>query len=161
MRDPRKATDRRSPVQPGGSDAVKFIILAIVGFGAAWSVSDLWVGPNKAPYEPDRTSSTPILPGRPAPAEAARGNLMNLFTGDDYPIEALRNEEQGTVAVSLQIDTQGRVSRCTVSSTSGSDALDRTTCEILRSRARFTPATDTEGHPVPDVYSQRITWRLE
>ena len=93
--------------------------------------------------------------------QRARGNLTALFEADDYPVEAMRREEQGTVGVDLQIDRHGRVSRCTVSTSSGSDALDRKTCEILQTRARFTPATDLDGRPVPDVYSQRITWRLE
>jgi len=146
-------------VQPGGSDAVKFIILAVVGLGAVWSLRDVSVDPYEVPYEtgPKAADST----GRPAPGKRARGTLTSLFTGDDYPIEALRREEQGTVAVNLQIDTQGRVSRCTISTSSGSDALDRKTCEILVSRARFTPAKDMDGRPVSDSYSQRITWRLE
>jgi protein TonB len=48
-----------------------------------------------------------------------------------------------------------------VSSSSGSRSLDNATCRILRSRARFTPAKGSNGQPMADTYSQRITWRLE
>ena len=164
MKDPRKAPDRRSPVQPGRSDLGKFIFLAVLGIGAIWSLRDVWVDPDAVPYETGRDAaateaSTP--PGRSEPSQRARGNLTALFNADDYPVEAMRREEQGTVGVDLRIDRQGRVSRCTVSTSSGSDALDRKTCEILQTRARFQPATDLDGRPVSDVYSQRITWRLE
>ena len=36
---------------------------------------------------------------------------------------------------------------CSVTSSSGSSALDQATCRILRSRARFTPARDSSGNP--------------
>jgi periplasmic protein TonB len=84
-----------------------------------------------------------------------------LFSADDYPAEALAQGEQGTVAVRLTVDERGRVTRCEVTVSSGSDALDSRTCEILSSRARFKPARNESGHPVADTYTQRITWRLE
>ncbi|HJR83550.1 MAG TPA: energy transducer TonB, partial [Sphingomicrobium sp.] len=86
---------------------------------------------------------------------------QNLFSSDDYPSDALRNEDQGTVGVSLSIGTDGRVTACSVTSSSGSRSLDNATCRILRSRARFTPAKLSNGQPTTDRYSQRITWRLE
>jgi protein TonB len=94
-------------------------------------------------------------------AQSAKGNLQNLFSGDDYPADAMRNEDQGTVGVSLSIGPDGRVTGCNVTSSSGSRSLDSATCRILRSRARFTPAKLSNGQPTTDTYSQRITWRLE
>jgi protein TonB len=94
-------------------------------------------------------------------AQSAKGNLQNLFTADDYPSDAVRNEDQGTVGVSLAIGTDGRVSNCNVTSSSGSRSLDSATCRILRSRARFSPAKGSNGQPMADTYNQRITWRLE
>src|ERR1044072_5940983 len=78
---------------------------------------------------------TPTAPPPPAivtKAQSAKGNLQNLFSGDDYPADAMRNEDQGSVSVRLSIGTDGRVSGCSVSSSSGSRSLDNATCRILR-----------------------------
>jgi protein TonB len=109
----------------------------------------------------------PAPPAPPAPppprvsqAARARGNLVALFSTDDYPQSAIRNEEQGTTAVRLTIGPDGRVSDCSITQSSGSSALDNATCSILRRRARFTPAKDQAGNPISDTYSQRIRWEL-
>ena len=39
-------------------------------------------------------------------------------------------------------------------------ALDEATCQIMRSRARFTPARDGKGNATADVFSSSITWRV-
>ncbi|HWH17872.1 MAG TPA: energy transducer TonB [Allosphingosinicella sp.] len=72
----------------------------------------------------------------------------------------MRAEEQGSATFRLTIDPSGRVSGCDITSSTGSSALDSATCRVLRSRARFTPARDTEGNPTSDTYTGRITWRL-
>ena len=99
-------------------------------------------------------------PPRVSQAARAKGNLPGLFSTDDYPQSAIRNEEQGTTAVRLSIGTDGRVTDCTITASSGSTALDSATCNILRRRARFTPAQDQAGNPISDTYSQRIRWEL-
>jgi protein TonB len=86
--------------------------------------------------------------------------LPGLFSTDDYPQSAIRNEEQGTTAVRLTIGPDGRVSDCSITSSSGSSALDSATCNILKRRARFTPAKDQAGNPVSDTFPQRIRWEL-
>lgn len=110
-------------------------------------------------------TAPPAPPAPPAvrtvPPKSAVGNLQGLITADDYPQSALENEEQGTVAVRLSIGTNGRVTDCTVTSSSGSRTLDSTTCRVLRSRARFTPATDNMGRPTTGSFPQRITWRIQ
>lgn len=112
------------------------------------------------------TPTAPPAPPPPPPPKIqpakAKGSLVGLIDGEaDYPPSARRNEEQGTVAVRLSIGTDGRVTNCSVTSSSGSSALDDTTCKILTRRARFTPAKDESGAAVTDTFAQRITWRLE
>jgi TonB family protein len=93
---------------------------------------------------------------------SAKADLRTLFSADDYPAEALRKGEEGTVQVELVVDTSGRVSGCTTVQTSGSATLDRATCAILSRRARFNPAHDVNGNAVPDrVRTPPIVWRLE
>jgi protein TonB len=93
-------------------------------------------------------------------AARAKGDLPRLFSTDDYPAAAQRNGDQGTTAVRLTIGPDGRVSDCAVTSSSGSSSLDSTTCNILRRRARFTPAKDQAGNPISDSTSTRIKWVL-
>jgi protein TonB len=122
------------------------------------------------PVAPITTTARPSPPAPPAPpapppprvsqAARAQGSLPGLFSTDDYPQSALSREEQGTTAVSLTIGTDGRVSGCSVTSSSGSSALDATTCSILKRRARFTPAKDQNGSPISDTSSARIRWQL-
>jgi protein TonB len=109
----------------------------------------------------------PAPPAPPAPpkpvisqAARARANLTSLFSTDDYPQSAIRNEEQGTTAVRLTIGTDGRVAGCDITSSSGSGALDQATCNIIRRRARYTPAKDQSGNPITGTDSARIRWEL-
>ena len=126
--------------------------------------------PNPPPFVPTPVAR-PAPPAPPAPpppppvrrveAQSAVGSLQGLFRSEDYPTSALEREEQGTVVVSMQIGTNGRLTGCNVTKSSGSRTLDSATCRVLRNRARFTPARDTNGNPTSDTKSQSITWRLE
>lgn len=89
-----------------------------------------------------------------------RTPLPGLFTAMDYPVSAIRAAQEGTVAVMLGIDAQGRVTRCLVEESSRVLALDYAACRILRSRARFTPARNANGELVPSAVRTRIAWRL-
>jgi protein TonB len=78
----------------------------------------------------------------------------------DYPAAALRGEEQGATRFRLTVGPDGRVKDCAVTGSSGSSSLDATTCRLMRSRARFTPARDSQGNPVGDTISNTIRWVL-
>jgi TonB family protein len=91
---------------------------------------------------------------------AARAPLGELFSGDDYPVSAIRNQEEGRVAYRMIIAPDGRVAACRIEVSSGSDALDGATCRILRVRARFLPARDRDGLPTWDVHTGRVSWVL-
>lgn len=93
-------------------------------------------------------------------ASRAKGSLVGLFSSDDYPNEALRKNETGTVSVQLTIDPDGRVSDCQIKLSALSPSLDAATCRVLSERARFEPARNRAGRAVTDKYSQRITWKI-
>ncbi|WP_343060469.1 energy transducer TonB [Sphingomonas rhizophila] len=116
------------------------------------------------PVTPRADPVPPAPPAPPAPrisqAARAKGSLTSLFSTDDYPPAALRSEEQGLTVVSLTIGTDGRVSNCSVTSSSGSTALDNATCSIIRRRARYTPAKDQNGQPITGTDTGRIRWQL-
>jgi periplasmic protein TonB len=103
----------------------------------------------------------PPPPPRTVEPARARTNLASYVSNDDYPASALRNEEEGTTRFRLTVGSNGRVTDCSVTSSSGSAALDSATCRIMRARARFTPARDNQGNPTTDSYSSSITWRIQ
>jgi protein TonB len=81
-------------------------------------------------------------------------------SNDDYPPAAIRNEEQGTTRFTLTVGPNGRVTNCSVTGSSGSSSLDSTTCRLMTSRARFTPASNSAGQPTTDTVSGAIRWVL-
>ena len=87
-------------------------------------------------------------------------DLLTYFSQDDYPAAALRGEEQGIVTARIDIDPRGRVANCTVTASSGSNALDAATCRIMRSRVRYRPARNRRGRPVPGLAFIHVTWQL-
>jgi periplasmic protein TonB len=112
----------------------------------------------QAPVAP----SPPPPPPKPSAASklSPRGNFNSLMSTDDYPPTALRNGQQGTVAFTLDVGPDGRVTNCTVTSSSGSPELDQTSCRLLQKRARFTPSKDASGNGIADTYSSRFTWQI-
>ena len=74
-------------------------------------------------------------------------NSLGL-TPNDYPTEAVNRNEQGRVAVRIAVGADGRASECVVVASSGSRALDATTCRVALSRGRVEPRRDAGGPPV-------------
>ena len=114
--------------------------------------------------------AAPVVPiiAPPAPVPAAprvqpkqptpKGNPANWATTNDYPTRALREEREGTTSFRVTVGPDGRVTGCTVTSSSGSPDLDDATCQNVTRRARFNPATDGEGQPTTGSYSNRVRW---
>ncbi len=115
--------------------------------------------PEPAPA-PVARADPPAPPVREIKPARAKANLASYVSDADYPSTAARNEEQGTTRFRLAIGADGRVRDCSVTSSSGSSALDSTTCRLMRQRARFTPATGTDGKPTGDTYASAIRWQL-
>jgi TonB family protein len=107
------------------------------------------------PYAPPVASK--LIP-RPFPANAELRS-RNWISTDDYPHSALRNSEDGQVAIRLYVGVDGRVFACRIEQ-SASDILDTETCKIAMRRLRFHPALDKDGKPTRDSYTTRVTWMI-
>jgi protein TonB len=109
-------------------------------------------------------TAPPAPPAPPKPSQAsglkAKGSPGDWVTSDDYPPGALRNNEQGRTGFSLEVGPDGRVTNCTVTSSSGFPDLDETACKLLPRRARFTPAKDTSGAGMAATFSSSIRWQI-
>lgn len=107
--------------------------------------------------EPAATA-TPFVSKASGPA--VRGDRGAWITNADYPAAAADAEEEGRVALTVGVGTDGRVTTCTVTGSSGSATLDAATCRLYRQRARFTPARDDAGSTIASSYRDRVRWEL-
>ncbi|MDB5674175.1 MAG: energy transducer TonB [Sphingomonas bacterium] len=117
------------------------------------------VAPPVAPVVPPQP---PAPPPKPAVSQRAglKGNVSSFFGSDNYPAAAIRAEAQGRVVATLTVGTDGRVTACSVTTSSGNNDLDDATCRISRSKVRFTPAKDDAGNPISSTYPLSVRWVL-
>lgn len=123
-----------------------------------WIVAGLLLQGAQPEYRP--APPPPPPPPRRLTPRPARADLGALVTPDDYPAEAAEKGEEGAVGFRLEVAANGRVTSCTITQSSGSASLDSTTCRLMQTRARFTPARDSRGRPTADAVASRIVWRL-
>ncbi len=74
----------------------------------------------------------------------------------DYPEEALRNQEQGTVTVELVLGADGKPSSCKVTMPSTSAILNDATCPFLVARAHHPELAPK----APRIEAQTVDWRI-
>jgi protein TonB len=104
----------------------------------------------------------PPPPRKVQSATSAKGDLRTLFSADDYPAAAQSAGAEGTAQAQLTIGPDGRVVGCNLTRSTGNSSLYSATCNILRRRAKFTPARDSNGQATTDtVTTPPIVWRLE
>lgn len=126
------------------------------------AIETVQIAPPPAPVVPIIAPPAPVIappaPRIPPKQASPKGRPGEWVTTNDYPSRALREEREGTTGFRLTVGPDGRVTNCEVTSSSGSPDLDSATCENLRRRARFNPATDGEGNPTTGSYSSRTRW---
>lgn len=93
-------------------------------------------------------------------AAAPRGNPGNWVTNNDYRTSWINRGYEGVASFTLSVDASGRVSGCTITSSTGHAALDEATCRLLESRGRFDPAKDSSGKTVSGSYRSSIRWTI-
>jgi protein TonB len=99
-------------------------------------------------------------PAMPPVAAHPLGNPGDWITPNDYPSRALREGWSGVTRLHLAIDSNGQVTGCTVTASSGHAALDAVACEKVSQRARFAPARDASGAAREGVYNGAIRWQI-
>ncbi|WP_180087416.1 energy transducer TonB [Acinetobacter sp. YH12226] len=98
----------------------------------------------------------PVVAAAPAPAPPPTGVTRGVSQGEagckrpDYPRDALMNEEQGEVLISVYVNTTGKVQDAKVKKSSGSRALDRAASKAF-SLCTFKPAMKN-GEPQESWY---------
>lgn len=118
---------------------------------------------------PAPTAPSPATPTAPTPQQT-RSLARNVSPrsearwaraiGSNYPRSAVRRGEEGTVGVRVTVGSNGRISDCSVTRSSGSSSLDTAACRGMGRYARFNPALDDAGNPTSSTYRTSITYRL-
>lgn len=79
----------------------------------------------------------------------------------NYPFHLLREGQQGTVAVRMTVNKEGKPTFCEVTAHDGPASFNDSACLLMLRHAQFSPATDAAGNPVAGFYSTRITYRIK
>lgn len=78
----------------------------------------------------------------------------------DYPTDALKENRSGRTGFRVDVNKLGRVTKCSITVSSGHDDLDQATCDYVTTRAIFEPATDKKRKVVNGIYQNSVTWRI-
>jgi len=87
--------------------------------------------------------------------------MKSRFTrGDWREAEALVGEDNvvGRLGVRYTVETDGHVTGCRVTRSSGKPALDGITCRLIERRYRYRPSLDAAGRPVASIVFHNQDW---
>jgi len=79
---------------------------------------------------------------------------------EDYPDWAIEHDTTGRVGLRVEVDLDGRATRCDITRSSGVADLDTIACKKVVERARFVPARDEVGKPVAGTWATTVNWQI-
>lgn len=156
---------RAGPAAPTAAIPQYAPLPAPIAAGSDDDVSNVPVDPTPADDDKEQprlveTAPPPPPPlavaTKPRPAATSQPQPISA-PSPKYPMQALRNGDQGTVMVGAEIDVNGVPSSVEVAKTSGSRALDRAAVDAVK-HWRFRPAM-TDGRPTPGRVQVPITFK--
>ncbi len=120
--------------------------------------------PVETPRPVETTGQTPIADATPPPRPAsalAPGSVPVAISrpAPNYPTDALRKGETGTVVVRIEVGANGEPTEVTLVSRTRSRSLDRAALQAAK-RWRFRPAQEN-GRAVPAAVEVPISFSLE
>lgn len=85
------------------------------------------------------------------------GKPAGWIVADDYPAAALRSNTQGAVSIAWTVGSDGLVTDCVTTVSSGHGILDRAACDAISRRGRY-PAVEMTAKP--RVFERRVVWQI-
>jgi protein TonB len=76
----------------------------------------------------------------------------------DYPRDLRERGIGGRVGILFTVGTNGRVTSCKVTRSSGVPELDTLTCRLIQERFLYRPSTDRYGRPISDEVEGEHDW---
>ena len=89
-----------------------------------------------------------------------KNNPASWLSNNDYRPSWTRKELTGLARFRLEIASNGRVTDCTITGSTGHAELDEATCKLVTRRARFEPARGGNGDAVAGSYTGSVLWQL-
>ncbi|MDC8753811.1 TonB family protein [Erythrobacter sp. sf7] len=84
---------------------------------------------------------------------------VSQWVVEKYPQRALQEKRQGVVGLAVIVDEAGQPTECKITDNSGHTDLNNVACEGMM-RARYAPAIDADGQPMPSFFVTRIVFGL-
>jgi TonB-like protein len=102
------------------------------------------------------------LTSLPVPINARLPDIRAIFTADDVPEYLIEAGASTTRVVypRIVIRPDGSLQSCVAEISSGDPKLDAYTCALIIKRARWKPATWTDGTPVYGVIRVPVSWMI-
>jgi TonB family protein len=105
-----------------------------------------------------------LLTAQPAEATAMPAPVaidpVGWFSPSDYPAAAMRRGSEGKVMYRVEVGPDGRATACEIAAGTADEDLNKVTCDLVLARARFQPARDAEGRPLPSQYKGGVSWKI-
>ena len=87
--------------------------------------------------------------------------IVGRIKGSDIPDAILDVGFRGVVGVRYRVETDGRVTGCTVARSSGNALMDQATCRAIEKRFRYDPWRDAAGRPVRSTVLRDQQWDID
>lgn len=143
-----------------------YVLVALAAISVETNVETTALPAPPLPAPTVRTVPVPIPFSAPKPKKGVespaipKGSPGFWASTRDYPTLALREEREGTAAFRVTVGTDGRVTRCEITESSGHSDLDEATCANVTRRAEFHPAQNKKGKVIIGTYANRIRWQI-
>jgi TonB family protein len=82
------------------------------------------------------------------------------ITGFDYPVSELSRGGRGIVHFRMDVDATGKATNCEVLKSASSPEFKRAVCLNMMKHARFQPAIDATGNPIPWYWKHTVTFTV-
>lgn len=79
---------------------------------------------------------------------------------EKYPAAAAAAGEQGIVSMRVMVDADGTMTSCHIDRLTDNEAIDSPVCRDMK-YARFRPAIDAQGQPMPSYYATKIIYMMQ
>ena len=110
---------------------------------------------------PPPVVAAPVVAAPPPPPPPTElKSIEKTHSLPPYPALSQRMGEQGTTLLKVAIDTTGKVTECTVVTSSGSTRLDAAAVEYVKANWRWQPPTQA-GKPVAATTEVSVKWDLK
>ena len=87
--------------------------------------------------------------------------ISGRIKGSDIPDSILDIGFRGVVGVRYRVETDGRVTNCTVARSSGNMLMDQATCRAIEKRFRYDPWRNISGRPVRSTVLRDQQWDID